>query len=288
MILIADSGSTKTDWCLIHNKELVKCVHTQGINPLHQSEETIRKIISEELLSELHNSSLFTSHSSACIFFYGSGCNAAYSTMLKDILTALIPTAQQINVHSDLLAAARAVCGTSYGIACIMGTGANSCLYDGNEIIKNTPPLGYILGDEGSGAALGKRFLNAIYKGFLTEDLRKKLESHLEMNYQNIITRIYRQPMANRFLASLAPFIKSNIQIPAVRTIVINNFRDFFRRNIVQYQTDNLPIGAVGSIAYYFRDELCEAADEEGFMIGNILRSPIKGLVAYHTTEQKA
>lgn len=292
MKLIADSGSTKTDWSVTSGNNVALSVKTQGINPFHQPEKVISDILSSELLPQIEPVVASVSE----IHFYGSGCNEANAAVMQALLSRVFSDGVSAFVYSDLLAAARAVCGTSPGIACIMGTGVNSCLYDGTGIVSNTRPLGYILGDEGSGAVLGKLFLNALYKGFLPQDMVGEFEQWIGMSYQDIITRVYREPMANRFLAGIAPFIHDRLDIPAVRGIVVDNFRNFFRRNVVQYgaaslpvgavassvDAASLPVGAVGSIAYFFRDELREAASLEGFTLSRVLRSPMDGLVAYH------
>lgn len=285
MKLIADSGSTKTDWSVTSGNNVALSVKTQGINPFHQPEDVILGILTSELLPQIEPVVASVSE----IHFYGSGCNEANAAVMQALLARVFSDGVsasgggvRVFVYSDLLAAARAVCGTSPGIACIMGTGVNSCLYDGCSIAANTRPLGYILGDEGSGAVLGKLFLNALYKGFLPQDMVGEFEQWIGMSYQDIITRVYREPMANRFLAGIAPFIHDRLDIPAVRGIVVDNFRNFFRRNVVQYKAASLPVGAVGSIAYFFRDELREAASLEGFTLSRVLRSPMDGLVAYH------
>ncbi len=285
MKLIADSGSTKTDWSVTSGNNVALSVKTQGINPFHQPEQVISDILSSELLPQIEP----VVSSISEIHFYGSGCNEANAAVMQALLARVFSDVVsasgdgvRVFVYSDLLAAARAVCGTSPGIACIMGTGVNSCLYDGAGIVSNTRPLGYILGDEGSGAVLGRLFLNALYKGFLPQDMVGEFEQWIGMSYQNIITRVYREPMANRFLAGIAPFIHDRLDIPAVRGIAVDNFRNFFRRNVVQYGAASLPVGAVGSIAYFFRDELREAASLEGFTLSRVLRSPMDGLVAYH------
>ena len=197
------------------------------------------------------------------------------------LLQEVFPQAKQVEAHSDLLGAARALCGHNYGIASILGTGANSCLYDGEYIIQNTPALGYILGDEGSGGVLGKHFLHELYKGVLSENIRREFEQEYGLMMSDVIQRVYREPMPNRFLASLAPFIHRHLSDPAVARLVIDNFRDFFRYNIRPYQLE-MPVSFVGSIAWHFRDQLAEAANAEGFRLGTILKSPIEGLLRYH------
>jgi N-acetylglucosamine kinase-like BadF-type ATPase len=217
------------------------------------------------------------------IHYYGSGVRPELEEVMQRLLLSAFPSATFVEAHGDLLGAARAVVGSQEGIACILGTGANSCLYDGRQIIQNTPPLGYILGDEGSGAVLGKRFLNALYKGFVPVSLVTGFQEDIGMDVSAVIARIYREPMANRFLASLSPFISRHIDVPEVRQLVVDNFCDFFRRNVVQYARRDLPVGFVGSIAWHYEDQLREAASQEGFIVGRVLKSPIDGLVAYHT-----
>ena len=188
----------------------------------------------------------------------------------------------QIHVQSDLMAAARALCGNQPGIACILGTGSNSCLYDGESIVKNISPMGFILGDEGSGAVLGKHFINYLFKGNSSHQLMKEFTEETGLTMTDIINKVYREPLPNRFLASLAPFIHAHLDDLDVRNLVIDNFRMFFVRNIQHYQSPHLKVNAVGSIAYYFKDCLQEAAIQEGYELGIVLKSPMDGLIKYH------
>ena len=275
MILIADSGSTKTDWAL-QSADGFAQFHTQGINPFHQERTAIAGILSRELLPQLDADAV----SSVC--FYGSGVRPELDSVMTSLLQEAFPQAKQVSAHSDLLGAARALCGHNCGIASILGTGANSCLYDGKAIVQNTPALGYILGDEGSGGVLGKHFLHELYKGVLSKDIRSEFEREYGLTMADVIQRVYRELMANRFLASLAPFIHRHLSDDAVKQIVINNFRDFFRYNIRPYGHPEMPVSFVGSIAWHFRAQLAEAAKLEGFAVGTILRSPIEGLIEYH------
>ena len=288
MILIADSGSTKTDWALAPSPSTVPSdsslftLHsslftTQGINPFHQDRAVITEILCQELLPQLNPSEV------SCVCFYGSGVRPELEPVMMSLLQEAFPQAKDVEAHSDLLGAARALCGHNYGIASILGTGANSCLYDGEHIVQNTPALGYVLGDEGSGGVLGKHFLHELYKGVLSENIRADFEQEYGLTMADIIQRVYREPMPNRFLASLAPFIHRHLSDPAVNRMVIDNFRDFFRHNIRPYNNPELPVSFVGSIAWHFRDQLAEAADAEGFTLGAILKSPIEGLLRYHT-----
>lgn len=269
-VLIADSGSTKTDWAFMGKR-----VQTQGINPFHQDEDTIRSILKEELLPQLTSD---ITHLTS-ILFYGSGVRPELEEKMRRLLQEVFPQAEHIEAHGDLLGAARALCGHQEGIACILGTGANSCLYDGERIVENTPPMGYILGDEGSGAVLGVRFLNALYKNRLSNDVKASFEAFTEISMAQVIERVYRQPMANRWLASLSAFIHQQIENPQIEQLVIDNFRDFIQRNITPYQRKDLPINAVGSIAFYYKEQLEKAVKAEGYTLGKIVRSPLDALV---------
>lgn len=279
MILIADSGSTKTDWMLVRCGSQIHIdkplrLHTQGINPIHQSDAQILDILRGELLPQLPPNQV------SSIEFYGSGVRLdqeeRMERLLREAFQSTTNIAQlSISAHSDLLGAARALCGKSEGLACILGTGANSCLYDGQQIVANTPPMGYILGDEGSGAVLGKRFLNALYKGHLGNGIKTDFEAEMQLTLAEVINRVYRQPMPNRWLASLSPFIHSHLDNPGMESLVIDNFSDFIARNIDPYRRRDLPLQAVGSIAFFYRDQLRQAAKKAGYAVGNILRSPL-------------
>jgi N-acetylglucosamine kinase-like BadF-type ATPase len=271
MMLIADSGSTKTDWAWIENGTIVHRVTTAGINPVHQGEEEI--LVDPQTVLQWGADE---------VFFYGAGCIPEKKGVVEKVLRKVFPDADRIEVESDLLGAARAVCQHQEGLACILGTGSNSCLYDGEKIMENIPPLGYILGDEGSGAVLGKLFLNALFKGALPDGMKEDFLQSSGLSYPEIIQRVYRQPMANRFLASTSLYISEHLDVPALRDLVKQNFRDFFHKNIAQYGRHDLPVGAIGSIAYHYRDLLQEVAEEEGYKLSTVAKSPMEGLVTYH------
>ena len=179
------------------------------------------------------------------------------------------------------MGAAHALCGHQEGIACILGTGANSCLYDGERIVQNTPALGYILGDEGSGAVLGRKFINALYKGRLPQGLREAFEQEMNLTMSTVIQRVYKEPQANRFLASLSLFIGKHLDVPEVRQLVVENFRDFLRNNVKPYGRPELPVSFVGSMAYHYESELREAVQLEGLVVGKILKRPGSSLVRF-------
>ena len=276
MILIADSGSTKTDWCVAKDGFTVKRFTTQGINPYHQDERRINGIVLDELLPQTGEYKIKK------IVFYGSGCREETIPAMKTILHSAFNNNIEVEIYSDLLGAARAICGHKEGIACILGTGSNSCLYDGKKIVGNIPPLGYILGDEGSGATLGKIFINEILKNNQMSDLKKEFLQVLQMTEGDIIDRVYRQPMANRFLASLAPFIHSHIERHEVNEIVTENFRQFLLKNVKRYHRDDLQVSFIGSIAWHFKSQLLQSALEENVYVGRVEKSPMDGLLRYH------
>lgn len=282
MILIADSGSTKTDWCLCNKSTVLQNTQTQGINPYHQTEAAIEQVLREELLPQLEARS-----SCPKVIFYGAGCaNETACRRIKEAIHKVLGITDA-TIHSDLLGAARALCGHEEGIACVLGTGSNSCLYNGKEIIANTPPLGYILGDEGSSAVLGRRLIGDCLKNQLPETVRDEFLTEYGLTQEIILEKVYRQPLANRFLASLTPFLSKHKEVPEVHKLLVESFVDFFVRNVKQYRRPWLPIHFVGSIANAFSAELKEAAESLGMELGTIMQSPMKGLIKYHTEEQQ-
>lgn len=290
-ILIADSGSTKTSWCLLDKARQMRVdVETQGINPIHLGEEQICGIIRDELLAQI-TTHLSDDMDGLQVCFYGAGCIGEARERLAGLLQRELKCCGEVavTVESDLLGAARALCGHQAGIACILGTGANSCWYDGCRIVENVPPLGYILGDEGSGAVLGKLFFNALFKGRLPEKIKTQYLEETGLSYIDVIDKTYRQPLANRFLASTSVFIKQHIHdCPQLRQLVVDNFRDFFRNNVARYMSaiSQSPLlhtsHFIGSMAYVYEKELREAAVLEGYEVGKVEKNPMEGLVEYH------
>ncbi|MBQ7423460.1 MAG: ATPase [Prevotella sp.] len=268
--LIADSGSTKTHWALVGEDGEVENFSTSGINPVHMSVEEIRAIVASLNLGR--------DSAKMGVSFYGAGCAQPFSKKVEEALKGEFPDAD-VFVGSDMLGAARALFGNGEGIACILGTGSNSCLYDGREIVNNIPPLGYILGDEGSGAVLGRMFFNAMFKGFLPEGIREAYLKEEQLTHADVIDRVYRQPQANRFLASTSHFISRHLNFPELRALVEENFRGFFLRNVLRYGRRDVPVGFVGSIAWVYRDILESVASEFKINIAKIVQSPIELLV---------
>lgn len=277
-ILIADSGSTKTDWCVCRNGEIVQALQTQGLNPYHQTEEVIAEVLTNELKSALRTEL----KSDTQVIFYGAGCaNEAACSRVRNVIEAVLGLTD-VQVYTDLLGAARALCGHKEGIACVLGTGSNSCLYDGKQIVANVPPLGYILGDEGSSAVLGRRLLSDCFKNQLPLALQEEFLKKYNLSQEKVLERVYRQPLVNRFLASLTPFLSEHREVPEVHKLLVESFTEFLQRNVIQYRRPWLPINCVGSIASVFSAELKEAAEALGMEMGVILQSPMKGLIAYH------
>lgn len=279
-MLIADSGSTKTAWMLVREGKPDVACHTRGINPVLQTEADIAALLDRELLPALSAQAVDTT-AVRRVFFYGAGCLPTRRKAVDSALHAVFPVAA-VQVDTDLLGAARALCGSAEGIACILGTGSNSCLFDGRRIVRNVSPLGYVLGDEGSGAVLGRCLVGDLLKGCLPDALRACFMEEFDLTPDEIIERVYRRPMPNRFLASLAPFLARHREEPGIRSLLTDNFGAFFRRNVAAYGRTDLPVHFVGSIAYFFSDELNEAARREGFSVGRVEREPLFQLVDFH------
>ena len=278
-ILIADSGSTKTDWVLIDNNNIVIRFQTIGFNPYFQSSEDIYNEIKTILLPVLKEQLQTISH----IAYYGAGCSTLDKVKVVKQGLYLAFGNIQSEVDHDLLGAARALCGKEKGIACILGTGSNSCLYDGKEVTENVPSVGYLFGDHGSGAAIGKTFVQHYFDGKLPIYLINAFENagyHREI----ILDNVYKKPMPSRYLAGMMKFLSEYNNDIYIKTLIKNCFLDFFDAQVSKYtDAKSLPVNSVGSIGFYYKELLAEAAKEKGFTIGNIIKSPIDGLIKYHS-----
>lgn len=276
--LIADAGSTKVDWAIIDNKGNVAARATgDGLNALLASPKEI-----EENLAAVCTD-LSKAGEPSEIYYYGAGC--ATPSICDKMREALRHTwdIENISVSSDLLGAARALFGRGKGIACILGTGSNSCLYTGEEIASHVPSLGYIMGDEGSGAALGKRLVSDAFKSILPEEVRDNFLKWSELTLEDILEKVYRGKSPNKFLASLVPFIKENIWNTYLYSLVLKELTIFFKRNVALYHGAHpYPVGFIGSVATNFENILREAASSQGFSVGKIMASPMDGLINYH------
>lgn len=282
MILLADSGSTKTEWCLAGPRgKIGKRLFTSGINPYYMNKEEIQRTIDEELYPHLRR----YHDKIEAIHFYGAGC--AYPEK-NDMVAAALRRHWQVpvSVESDLLAAAHALCGHEAGIACILGTGSNSCVYDGEKIVQHIDSLGLILGDEGSGGALGRVWARDCLRGDLIEPIIRKFMKEYHLTPELIMEKVYRQPFPNRFLASFAPFIKKHLDNEYVYGLVYDNFKDFVIRHLYAYDAlDFYAVHFVGSIAYQFQDILRKLMDDRSLETGTIAQSPMEGLIKYHTED---
>ena len=276
-MLIADSGSTKTDWCVILDNTPIKRIGTKGLNPFFQSEEEIQQELTHSLLPQLPEGTIDS------VYFYGAGCTPEKAPTLRRAIADSLPVVGNIKAYSDMLAAARGLCGREAGITCILGTGSNSCFYDGKEIVNHISPLGFILGDEGSGAVLGKLLVGDILKNQLSPAIKEVFLTQFDLTVPEIIDRVYRQPFPNRFLASLSPFIAQHLEEPGIRQLVLGSFIAFLRRNVMQYDYTQYPAHFIGSVAHCYKEILQEAAQETGIRIGKILQSPMEGLIQYHS-----
>ena len=271
--LIADSGSTKTEWALVDGNKM-QTVFTAGINPVHMTAGEMESILTKEFTLPVTGID--------SVWFYGAGCIPSKCVEVTGVLRRFFGT-ERIAVDTDLLGAAHSLFGHRPGVACILGTGSNSALYDGKQIEHNIPPLGYVLGDEGSGANLGKRLIGNLLKGFLPPDLTEAFYEAHRLEYAGIIESVYRKPGANRFLADFCPFLYAHIAHPAIRGIVEQAFSDFVERNLLPYNgVRELPISFTGSVAYYFAEPLRAVLAHYGLAAERIWQSPMEGLIQYH------
>lgn len=278
MKLIAESGSTKAEWCLLEGSHIVEHTYTEGINPFFQTRREISRCVRLQLPEKFFTRKLDE------IFFYGAGCT---SEEKKNVVKASLTSQFRVLTHveSDLLAAARSLFGRGKGIACILGTGSNSCLYDGEQIVRNVKSLGYILGDEGSGAVLGKMFLSDCLKNLAPREITEKFYDIYRITADDALDLIYNKSFPNRSLSVFSFFLSDFLDNEYVYELVAKNFRRFFRRNILQYDFKDYPIGFIGSVAENYKSVLQNVAGEFGIEISKITESPMKGLVEYYNPQ---
>lgn len=277
LILIADSGSSKTSWALVDNALKIRKSETKGINPFFMTSEEIQQLLEQEFV--LPESPI------DALYFYGAGAIPQKHAVLHKAFSFFFNNAT-IEINSDLLGAARSLCQQESGIACILGTGSNSCFYNGTEITENVSPLGYILGDEGSGAVLGRKLLSDVLKNQLPKELCQAFFTQYQLSTSEILENVYRKPFPNRFMAQFTRFVSEHIAVLEISEMVNNAFRDFFERNILQYPNCfDHPINFTGSIAYVFADNLKEIGSLYGLKVGSIMRQPIEGLISFHSKE---
>lgn len=275
--LIADSGSTKAEWCLLDGKKKRTFI-TEGLSPYFLSGEQIQKILEEKLRAKMKNIEPDE------IFFYGTGCSNPDNVKLVKKAIQTVFTKSAVAVDHDLMGAAKALCGNEKGIACILGTGSNSCYYNGKKIIKNSPGLGYVLGDEGSGAYLGKKVIQYFLYNTFDADLMDRFVAKFQVSSYDILDAVYKKPLPNRYLASYAIFLAENRGHYMVENIIEDGFNDFFFNHVYKYRESwTLPVNFIGSVAYGFRDVLKDMCNTYELQLGKVLQKPMDGLVKFHS-----
>jgi glucosamine kinase len=282
MILLADSGSTKTHWVLMEQKLVKTSVETAGLNPYFVESETIESILRADLVPHLPADFVQEIH------FYGAGCSTENNNArIADCLKIFFRKAK-IHIYHDILGAARALFGDRPGISCILGTGCNSCWYDGRVPFSKVPSLGYLYGDEGAGSYLGKQLIGHYLKDSLPLDLKKEFDKTYHFALEDILNAIYNRPFPNRFLASFSRFIAPRQDHPFLQRMIRTSFDAFFEAQVKRYDNyRNTPVSFVGSIAHIYRKILLESAAEAGVNVETILCSPMDGLIAYHSGSSK-
>jgi len=276
MIIIADSGSSKIDWRLIKRDGSISQAASPGFNPYYQPIDHLKKIIGEVLVP-------LATEAVTKIFFYGTGVSSEKNqALIRSLFLEFFPSCK-VEIEWDLLAAARALCGEEPGIACILGTGSNSCLYDGKKIIAQVANLGWILADEGSGATLGRKFLFDYLRKKMPEPLAAQFKQRVPLSREEFLEKIYQAEKPSTFLATFSKFIFQHLKEPYCYKLVYDSFAEFYENNVLPYEgSRSLKVHSVGSIGFYFSDVLRQVANDKGIMVKNILETPIAGLTLYH------
>ena len=277
MKLIADSGSTKTTWVLLEDNEVKNTINTCGLNPYFHNSESVEAVIRADLAPFLVTDNVKEIH------FYGAGCSTDYNNNMISDAIRIFFRKSTVFVYHDILGAARALFGNGKGIACILGTGCNSCYFNGTTTISKVDSLGYLFGDEGAGSYLGKLFLGAYLKKELPSGLRESFDKQYGYTFEDILNSLYNRPSPNRFLASFSVFLSPNRDHPFIQQLLQRSFQDFFDAHIRKYEDYHaIPIGFIGSIAHIYKEVLARVAKQEDVKISRILPSPVEGLIEYH------
>lgn len=275
-ILIADSGATKCEWCLVEGNKKTT-IMTQGISPYFVNLTEIESILRNELVPVLKKKVPET------IYYYGTGCAGTENARMVKNAIKKVFTDSEIHVTHDLMAAARATCGHEKGISCILGTGSNSCYYNGSKIVHNSPGLGFILGDEGSGAFLGKKVLQYYLYHTFDEELKYRFDETYKTNKIEILDHVYRGPLPNRYLAEFTRFLAANRGHYMIENIIEDGLNEFFFNHLNKYNESwKHPIHFVGGVAFGFKDVIESLCDSYEFELGQILKNPMEGLIRYH------
>lgn len=276
-LLVADSGSTKTDWLLHDTTEhTTQRFQSSGLNPCLMDDSQIVSRLSAEVAPHLADLTAVDA-----LYFYGAGCRPDQTERMTKHLSDALHANVRL-VASDLLGAARALCGDGEGIVAILGTGSGSAVFDGQQFTSQTPSLGFILGDEGSGAVLGRRLLGDIYKRQLPEHIIQDFELQYDTSISEVIRNVYREASPNEYLAHFVPFLQAHIDDPSIQELVVNEFRAFFVRNIIPYRRPDLAVNFVGSIAMLYAAQLSQAAQACGCRVGKVIQKPAEGILQYH------
>lgn len=281
MILIIDSGSTKAHFVLLDKEGTVTEFTGKGFNPYYYGQREFYHLLKDELYVKVKSAK--ADH----IYFYGAGCSSDKNcNLVIQTLSEFFPSAE-IHAEHDLYGAAIALFGHQQGIACILGTGSNSCLWDGRYIMENVPSLGYLLGDEGGGTYLGKILLTDILSGKADAEITLAFYDEYELDFSKTLEKIYREAHPNRFFSSLSLFVQKHIDNEYCRALVKRNFTDFIDKQVSQY-TDyqSLPISFIGSVAFHYRGLLEEVFKEHGLTVGKVLQKPMEGLIEFHRKEE--
>lgn len=274
--LIADSGSTKTEWCLMGEKN-PHYYFTQGLSPYFLNKSAIRDVLAAELFPKLKKIKVDE------LYFYGTGCKSAENKrMMKSVFKSFFPAASVL-VEDDVTGAARGLCGKTKGIAAILGTGSSSCFFNGKRITRNSPGIGYVLGDEGSGAVLGKMVIQHFLYGLMDEELEGRFTRKYGLDRASILEAVYRKEKPNRFLASFTVFLAENRGHYMVENIIADGLNAFFYTHLIRFRESSLyPVNFTGGVSYIFRDVIEALCSDYGFVVGNIYKTPMEGLVKYH------
>lgn len=274
--LIVDCGGTKAQWVHLYKGDNTSYM-TAGYNPYSSADPTVFKKSIQDVIK-------ISKNNIDSIYFYGAGCNSPLmQSKVKNILHSIWPLSEVIIDH-DLLGAARGCCGDKPGIVCILGTGSNSCYYDGTDIIRNIPSLGYLLADEGSGATLGKSLLKTYFRKGLSPEMTRKFELHVQMSSNELLTKIYQEPEKARYFASFSKFIHDHLQDDEINLLANKVFKTFFNDVLLEYQeVKKVPVHFTGSISYFYKDLIKGLAISNGITIGSISQSPMDNLLTYHT-----
>ncbi len=278
-ILIADSGSTKTQWALLEGSTTIGHYSSFGINPNYQRSSEILEVLDE--VTEFRDANFCNSVEQ--VFFYGAGCHGEENSNTVEIALQKRFVKAKIKVESDMFGAARSLCNKKKGIACILGTGSNSCFYDGNIVVANVPSYGYLFGDHGSGAVLGKTLIEAFCSDLLPLDLKEKLEKETGITREILLLNVYKKAFPNRYLASFVPFIHAHIENEFIHQMVVMSFADFLHFQVSKYpEAKSLEINFTGSVAYLFSKLLEEVLASAGYKMGVCIQHPLEGLITYH------